>query len=57
MELIDRNALISHLSDYALQEAPFNGDPVKKEIYETILECIKAVEEAPIVERRNLEWQ
>ena len=39
----------SHLNDYALQEAPFgyNDSKCQKEIYETIQECMKAVEEQP----------
>ena len=36
-------------TDYALQEAPFgyNDSKCQKEIYETIQECMKAVEEQP----------
>ena len=45
--LIDADKLILHLNDYALQEAPFGEH--QKEIYETIQECIKAVEEQPTV--------
>lgn len=47
--LIDADKLILHLNDYALQEAPFghNDGEHQKEIYETIQECIKAVEEQP----------
>lgn len=49
--LIDADKLILHLNDYALQEAPFshNDDECQKEIYETIQECMKAVEEQPTV--------
>ena len=48
MRLIDADKLIRHLNDYALQEAPFGrNDKNQKEIYETIQECIKAVEEQP----------
>lgn len=49
--LIDADKLILHLNDYALQEAPFghNDGEHQKEIYETIQECIKAVEEQPTV--------
>lgn len=45
--LIDADKLILHLNDYALQEAPFghNDGEHQKEIYETIQECTKAVEE------------
>lgn len=47
--LIDADKLILHLNDYALQEAPFgrNDSENQKEIYETIQECMKAVEEQP----------
>ena len=46
MRLIDADKLILHLNDYALQEATFlNGKVVGK--YDTIQECIKAVEEQP----------
>lgn len=47
--LIDADKLILHLNDYALQEAPFgrNDSKNQKEIYETIKECMKAVEEQP----------
>ena len=48
-KLIDADKLILHLNDYALQEAPFgyNDSKCQKEIYETIQECMKAVEEHP----------
>lgn len=47
--LIYADKLILHLNDYALQEAPFgrNDSKNQKEIYETIQECMKAVEEQP----------
>ena len=47
--LIDADKLILHLNDYALQEAPFgrNDSKNQEEIYETIKECMKAVEEQP----------
>lgn len=47
--LIDADKSILHLNDYALQEAPFgrNDSENQKEIYETIQECMKAVEEQP----------
>ena len=47
--LIDADKLILHLNDYALQEAPFgyNDSKCQKEIYETIQECMTAVEEQP----------
>lgn len=47
--LIDADKLILHLNDYALQEASFgyNDSKCQKEIYETIQECMKAVEEQP----------
>ena len=49
MRLIDAGKLILHLNDYALQESPFghNDKKYQKEIYETIKECIKAVEDQP----------
>ena len=49
MRLIDADKLVLHLNDYALQEAPFgrNDGKNQKEIYETIKECMKAVEEQP----------
>lgn len=45
MRLIDADALIKHLNDYALQES-FSSD-MNTYTYRTILECIKAVEETP----------
>lgn len=47
--LIDADKSILHLNDYALQEAPFgrNDSENQEEIYETIQECMKAVEEQP----------
>ena len=47
--LIDADKLVLHLNDYALQEAQFgrNDSKNQKEIYETIQECMKAVEEQP----------
>lgn len=49
MRLIDADKLVLHLNDYALQEAPFgrNDSKNQKEIYETIQECMKTVEEQP----------
>ena len=49
MRLIDADKLVLHLNDYALQEAPFgrNDGKNQKEIYETIKECMKAVEKQP----------
>lgn len=49
MKLIDADKLILHLNNYALQEAPFghNDGEHQKEIYETIQECMKSVEEQP----------
>ena len=49
MRLIDADKLILHLNDYALQEAPFgrNDGKNQEEIYDTIQECMKAVEEQP----------
>ena len=45
---LEENGML-HLNDYALQEAPFgrNDSKNQKEIYETIKECMKAVEEQP----------
>ena len=47
--LIDADKLMLHLNDYALQEATIerNDSKNQKEIYETIKECMKAVEEQP----------
>ena len=45
MRLIDADALINHLNDYALQES-FFGDMKGIYTYRIIMECIKAVEEA-----------
>lgn len=55
LRLIDANRLIMHLSDYALQEAPWCGANGygNKNAYEAIEECIKAVEKAPTVEARR----
>ena len=52
MRLIDADRLLMHLSDYALQEAPWWGANGygNEDAYEAIEECIKAVEEAPTVD-------
>lgn len=64
--LIDADKLMLHLNDYALQEAPFgrNDSKNQKEIYETIKECMKAVEEQPtafdvekVIEQLNKELE
>ena len=64
--LIDADKSILHLNDYALQEAPFgrNDGKNQKEIYETIKECMKAVEEQPtafdvekVIEQLNKELE
>jgi len=47
MRLIDADKLIEHLNDYALQEAPFNGE--NKDVYDAIKQCIEAIEEQPTV--------
>ena len=47
--LISRNNLILHLNDYALQEAPFKEEDDPR-IYDTIEQCIIAIEQAPAVE-------
>ena len=47
--LISRNNLIFHLNDYALQEAPFKEEDDPR-IYDTIEQCILAIEQAPAVE-------
>ena len=49
MRLIDADKMVLNLNDYALQAAPFGSNDGKnqKEIYETIKECMKAVEEQP----------
>ena len=66
MRLIDADKLVLHLNDYALQEAPFgrNDGKNQKEIYETIKECMKAVEEQPtafdvekVIEQLNKELE
>lgn len=56
MRLIDADKLALHLNDYALQEAPFgrNDSKNQKEIYETIKECMKAVEEQPTADRKYM---
>lgn len=46
MRLIDADALLSHLNDYALTEAPIYGRDHKTAVYEAIQNCMKAVEEA-----------
>lgn len=66
MRLIDADKLVLHLNDYALQEAPFgrNDGKNQKEIYDTIQECLKAVEEQPtafdvekVIEQLNKELE
>ncbi len=49
---IDADALIKHLSDYALAESPNDTDSMKDRLihetaYSAINECINAVEEMP----------
>ncbi|MCD7819871.1 MAG: DUF551 domain-containing protein, partial [Lachnospiraceae bacterium] len=49
---IDADALIMHLSDYALTESPNDTDSMKDRLihetaYNAINECIKAVKEMP----------
>lgn len=46
MRLIDANELILHLNYYALQVAPFR-DLESTYKYNTVQECIKAVDEQP----------
>ena len=51
MRLIDADKLLLHLSDYQLQESPgwgANGYG-NADAYEAITNCIKAIEEAPVV--------
>lgn len=58
-DLISRSALMMHLNDYALQEAPFFEDQ-SKEAYNAIQNCMKAVEDAPTVEAKPVvhgEWK
>ena len=50
MRLIDADALISHLNDYALQEAPIYGRHQNDSSYDAIQNCIKAVEECKSVD-------
>lgn len=45
MRLIDADRLLTRLSDYAFQEAPFGGYWQKKDTYETIQNCMDMVEE------------
>lgn len=50
--LIDADKLFLHLNDWAYAESPNendSGDIVQKAIYETILDCMDAVEEQPTV--------
>jgi len=46
-DLISRSALIKHLTDWRLQEAPYGICDEETETYKTICECIKAVKEQP----------
>lgn len=60
MRLIDADALLLHLADYQLQEYPdwgANGYG-NRDAYETITNCIKAVEDAPTIEpeRKKGKW-
>lgn len=61
MRLIDADALILHLSDYQLQEAPAWGANGygNADKYEAITDCIRAIEEAPIIEpeRKTGKWK
>lgn len=45
MRLIDADALIIHLNDYALTESPVYGRDQNTAVYEAIQNCMKAVEE------------
>lgn len=63
MKLIDMDALLRHLADYQLQESPNWGANGwgHMEAYEAITNCIKAIEEAPVVmhekpERKKGRW-
>ena len=57
MRLIDADTLIKHLNDYALQESIFR-DMKSTYTYRTIMECIKAVEEAPTAfNKREVKWE
>lgn len=60
MRLIDADALILHLSDYQLQEAPAWGANGygNADKYEAITDCIRAIEEAPTIEpeRKTGKW-
>ena len=52
MKLIDADALILHLNDYALTESPNDNETTEERrmsemVYRVIHNCIKAVEEQP----------
>lgn len=47
MRLIDADRLISHLKDWLLQEAPYGVCEPESPQYQTIKECIEAVNEQP----------
>ena len=52
MRLIDADALILHLNDYALTESPNDNETTEERrtsemVYRVIQNCIKAVEEQP----------
>lgn len=48
IRMIDADALIMHLNDFAMQES-YSRDLKSTYTYRAIQECIKAVEEQPVI--------
>lgn len=44
--LVDALPILNHLNDFALQVAPFRGEDDLQ--YQTVMDCMAAIEEAPI---------
>ena len=53
-DYISKSALIKNLQDWKFQECPVGVCEEETETYKTICECIKAVEELPTVDEKDI---
>jgi len=53
-DYISKSALLKHLWDWRLQECPVGVCDEETETYKTICECIKAVEEQPTLDEKEI---
>lgn len=53
-DYISKSALLKHLWDWRLQECPVGVCDEETETYKTICECIKAVEEQPTIDEKEI---